>query len=187
MIKIYLDNTLLDEDNYISFTVNKKMFDNTFYLGSTPSVEASLTIPSDALPSSITEVEVREDTEVLFNFVVDEITINDDAEAEIKLVDKMILLQKQYDFSQYVPITAKNLLIKICDDFGITYNYTSFTNEDLEINSYDNTLTENLIKMYYIKLDELIKIKDSFNDINYSTIYSFLNRYFTTYNKKLLQ
>ena len=99
MIKIYLDNTLLDEDNYISFTVNNKMFDNTFYLGSTPSVEASLTIPSDALPSSITEVEVREDTEVLFNFVVDEITINDDAEAEIKLVDKMILLQKQYDFS----------------------------------------------------------------------------------------
>ena len=32
-------------------------------------------------------------------------------------------------------------MIKICDDFGITYNYTSFTNEDLEINSYDNTLT----------------------------------------------
>lgn len=147
MIKIYFDNNLLNDDNYISFNIEYKMFDDKFYLGSTSSVIASLKIPSDALPASLEEVIIKdydENTEIettLFTLYVDEIIINDDNEAEINLIDKMVLLQKNYDFSEYVPITAKDLLIKICDDFDITYNYVPFVNDDVEIGSYDNTIT----------------------------------------------
>lgn len=138
MIEIYFDGVKLNEDNYMSFDYSKTPFDDSFYLGATPSVEASLVIPKDALPQSLNEVVVKIDGNNYLVLYVEEISVKDDEELTLTLVDKMASLSESYDISEAVPITAKNLLNKICTDFSIPHDTFNFTNQDVVLNSYDD-------------------------------------------------
>ncbi len=109
------------------------------------------------------------------------------------------LINKNDDYNYYTSIFYIKSLYLLgiaptlnhCTKCGNTKNLKGFVfnnggmicKDCISINDtlIDTSITENLIKMYYIKLDELINIKDSFNDINYSMLFSFLDRYYETY------
>lgn len=141
MIEIYFNGQLLDNSNYMSFNVNFQPFEKEFYLGSTGSITASLTIPKGALPQSLTNVVIKLDGENWYHCVVDAIEENDNEEYVLSLTDKLIETEVGYDFSDKVPISAKTLLEDICSDFNIPHDEFNFTNQDVEISSYDSTIT----------------------------------------------
>jgi hypothetical protein len=141
MIEIYFDGKLLDNSNYLAFDVNFKPFDKEFYLGSTGSINASLTIPKGALPDSLNKVQIKMNNENWYTCVVDSIEENDNEEYKINLMDVLVHTEVGYDFSLKVPISAKELLESICTDFEIPHDEFNFTNKDVVIESYDSTVT----------------------------------------------
>lgn len=141
MIEIYFNGTLLPDENYISFDYSYKQFEDEFFLGSVASVQAKLQIPKTALPSTLTNVLVKIDHADYLYLVVNEIKDEDDAICTLSLSDKLSNTDVSYDIQSVVPITAKNLLIKICTDFNIPHDTFNFTGQDKIIASYDNTLT----------------------------------------------
>lgn len=141
MIEIYFDGKLLDNSNYIAFDVNFKPFDKEFYLGSTGSINASLTIPKGALPDSLNKVQIKINNENWYTCVVDSIEENDNEEYKINLMDALVHTEVNYDFSNKVPISAKELLESICTDFEILHDEFNFTNQNVVIESYDSTVT----------------------------------------------
>lgn len=141
MIEIYFDGQLLDNSNYLAFNVNYQPFEKEFYLGSTGSITASLTIPKGALPQSLTNVVIKLDGEDWYHCVVDAIEENDNEEYVLTLLELITSTEVEYDFADKVPISAKTLLEDICSDFNIPHDEFNFTNQDVEISSYDNTIT----------------------------------------------
>lgn len=143
MIEIYFNDDLtpFDSDNYLSFDYEYQAYDKEFYLGSVASYSGKLVIPSASLPAKLQRVKVKIDNKDYLHFIVDDIIINDNAEAEISLKDILLNTEVKYDISDSVPITAINLFKKICNDFSIPTSTTTFTNEDVEISSYDSELT----------------------------------------------
>lgn len=141
MIEIYFDGQLLDNSNYLAFNVNYQPFEKEFYLGSTGSITASLTIPKGALPQSLTNVIIKLDGEDWYHCVVDAIEENDNEEYVLTLLELITSTEVEYDFADKVPISAKTLLEDICSDFNIPHDEFNFTNQNVEISSYDNTIT----------------------------------------------
>ena len=141
MIEIYFDGILLDNSNYMGFDVSFQPFDKEFYLGSTGSITASLTIPKGALPASLNKVQIKINNQNWYSCVVDAIEENDNEEYVLTLMDSLTHTEIGYDFSDKVPITAKTLLENICNDFEIPHDEFNFTNQEVTINSYDSTLT----------------------------------------------
>lgn len=141
MIEIYFDGQLLDNSNYLAFNVSYQPFEKEFYLGSTGSITASLTIPKGALPQSLTNVVIKLDGEDWYHCVVDAIEENDNEEYVLTLLELITSTEVEYDFSDKVPISAKTLLKSICFDFNIPHDEFNFTNQDVVISSYDSTVT----------------------------------------------
>lgn len=143
MIEIYFNDDLtpFDSDNYLSFDYEYQAYDKEFYLGSVASYSGKLVIPSASLPASLQRVKVKIDNNDYLHFMVDDIIVNDNAEAEISLKDMLLNTEVKYDISDSVPITAIDLFKKICNDFNIPTSTTTFTNKDVEISSYDSELT----------------------------------------------
>ena len=110
MIEIYFDGQLLDNSNYLAFNVSYQPFEKEFYLGSTGSITASLTIPKGALPQSLTNVVIKLDGEDWYHCVVDAIEENDNEEYVLTLLELITNTEVEYDFSDKVPISAKTLL-----------------------------------------------------------------------------
>ena len=90
MIEVYFDGVLLDNSNYLGFDVSFQPFDKEFYLGSTGSIKASLTIPKGALPTSLNEVVIKINDDNWCYCVIDSIEENDNEEYVISLTDKLI-------------------------------------------------------------------------------------------------
>lgn len=143
MIEIYFNDDLtpFDSDNYLSFDYEYQAYDKEFYLGSVASYSGKLVIPSASLPAILQRVKVKINNNDYLHFIVDDVIINDNAEAEISLKDILLNTEVKYDISDSVPITAIDLFKKICNDFSIPTSTTTFTNEDVEISSYDSELT----------------------------------------------
>ena len=141
MIEVYFDGVLLDPENYMGFSYTRNMFQDSFYLGSTSSVQASLVIPKGALPSLLNNVLIKINNSNYLNLIVDNIEITDDEEVNLTLVDRFVNLNVSYDISSLVPITAKSLLEQICTDFNISHDTFSFTNDSVSISSYDSNIT----------------------------------------------
>lgn len=144
-MKIYFDNVLLDEDNYMSYDESFNSFQDTFYLGSTASVVVNIQIPISAWPGNVNEVQIYNDAELLHTLYVDDVSIEDDDTVKLKLCDALMRTDIACDFSSLINnehgITAKELLNFICDSCSIPYSDVVFTNCNVEIHSYDNTLT----------------------------------------------
>jgi hypothetical protein len=141
MIEIYFDGELLDNSNYMGFNINFQPFEKEFYLGSTGSINASLTIPKEALPASPTNVVIKINGENWYHCVVDSIEENDNEEYILTLLEIITNTEVEYDFSDKVPISAKTLLENICSDFNIPHDEFNFTNQNVEISSYDGSVT----------------------------------------------
>lgn len=141
MIKIYFDGTLVDNQYYMGFNHSYETFDKEFYLGSTGSLSATLTIPKVALPQIPINVTVAIDNDLWMSLVIDSIEENDNEEYVITLTDRLVDTEVEYDFSKDVPISAKTLLENICTEFGIIHDAFNFTNMNVTISSYDSTVT----------------------------------------------
>lgn len=158
-MKIYFDEVLVPDDNYMSYSDNFSSFDDTFYLGSCSSLKASMQIPLTAWPGYVENVVVEINGERIATLKLDDITVNDDETITLSLVDILTHTETECDFSNLITytktydpetdtwtesgtgITAKDLLNFICDSYHITKEDFHFTNEDVMIYSYDSTLT----------------------------------------------
>ena len=158
-MKIYFDEVLVPDDNYMSYSDNFSSFDDTFCLGSCSSLKASMQIPLTAWPGYVENVVVEINGERIATLKLDDISVNDDETITLSLVDILTHTETECDFSNLITytktydpetdtwtesgtgITAKDLLNFICDSYHITKEDFHFTNEDVMIYSYDSTLT----------------------------------------------
>ena len=158
-MKIYFDEVLVPDDNYMSYSDNFSSFDDTFCLGSCSSLKASMQIPLTAWPGYVENVVVEINGERIATLKLDDITVNDDETITLSLVDILTHTETECDFSNLITytktydpetdtwresgtgITAKDLLDFICDSYHITKEDFHFTNEEVMIYSYDSTLT----------------------------------------------
>lgn len=158
-MKIYFDNVLIDEDNYMSYSDNFSSFKDSFYLGSSASLHATLQIPITAWPGYLDSVRIEVDGNAIATLKLDNITVNDDNSITLDLVDVLTHTSTECDFSSLITykkvynpetdeyeetgtgITAGQLYNFICSIYGIYSEEQIFTNQDVMIYSYDNSLT----------------------------------------------
>lgn len=158
-MKIYFDDVLVPEDYYMSYSDNFTSFEDSFYLGSSSSLIATLQIPIIAWPGTLNDVKIEVDDEIIATLKVDDITVNDDDSITLDLVDVLTHTSTACDFSPLITykktidpetgeivetgtgITAKELLNFICSTYGIQKEDFDFTNQDVMIYSYDSSLT----------------------------------------------
>lgn len=150
MMEIYFDDLLVDQDYYMSFEDSYHLFDDTFYLGSTASVNAKFQLPLEGWPGNVENVRVYVDGELIYTLKIDEINYNDDNTVTLSLVDVLTHTSTECDFSSLIDtsdeehpigITAKQLLQFICNKYQITYEDFNFVNQDVTIYSYDSAIT----------------------------------------------
>lgn len=138
-MKIYFDGTLIDSDNYISFTNEFKQFDESFMLGTTASNTITIEVPGNI--SIPTNVLIKINNTNYATMIVDSYEYEDNNILKLNLVDKMVLLDFNYNAESIVPCTIKQILQNICTQAGITLATNSFTNDSLSVDYYDNTIT----------------------------------------------
>lgn len=142
MLEIYFDGVLLDPDNYIELSQKWDMFDKEFKLGMTPSREINLTVPKSVFTNQ-EEVVIKYAGNDYAHLIVDKVSYDENGsvpKAKLTLVDKMINANFNYDASQLVPCSIKTILEDICDKMGVELGTTTFTNDGLTVDYYDNTL-----------------------------------------------
>lgn len=183
-MKIYFDGILIPDDNYMSYSDNFTSFDDTFYLGSSSSLNATLQIPLSAWPGVLNEVRIEINDVPVATLKLDNITVNDDETITLSLVDVLTHTDSECDFSSLITyqkvydpetetwietgtgITAKQLLDFICTSYLISKDEFNFTNQDVMIYSYDSTLTgRNYLEMIgelaggYFRINEYGKLE----------------------------
>ncbi|MBR4260695.1 MAG: hypothetical protein IKQ33_01925 [Clostridia bacterium] len=141
MIKIYFDDQLIDDENYVQIKNEFKLFDEEFYLGASSSNTFDITIPSTAVETIPEKITIEVDDEPYATLIVDDYNYKDNNKLELKLVDKMVNLNKGYDASGIVPCTTGDIYRNILSTFGIETDVTSFTNDDIVVDYYDNIIS----------------------------------------------
>ena len=178
-MQIYFDDNLVPEDYYMSYSDNFSSFDDSFYLGSSASLNATLQVPIVAWPGIINNVRIEVDGSPVATLKVDNITVNDDNSITLDLVDILTHTSSPCDFSALITyqktydpetdtwtetgtgINARDLLNFICQSYSITQGEFELTNGDTMIYSYDNSMTgRNYLEMIaelqggYVHIDE---------------------------------
>ena len=182
-MKIYFDGTLIDSDNYISFTNEFKQFDESFMLGTTASNTITIEVPGNiAIP---TNVLIKINNINYATMVVDSYEYEDNNILKLNLVDKMVLLDFNYNAEPIVPCTVKQILQNICTQAGITLATNSFTNDSLSVDYYDNTITARTYVSMIAELNggfarintngelELVKFSDTPTNVDIDTCEDF--------------
>ena len=139
MIRIFLDGTEINSDNYVSIKNTWKHVENNFYLGSTASNTMEIELPRSCFSTFPLSVQVYEDSSLYGSFLVDSYEISNNNIVKFNLVDNMVLFNVPYDASGIVPCTVKEILEDICLQCGVGLGTETFTNKDLEVNYYDNS------------------------------------------------
>lgn len=115
-MKIYFDEVLVPDDNYMSYSDNFSSFDDTFCLGSCSSLKASMQIPLTAWPGYVENVVVEINGERIATLKLDDITVNDDETITLSLVDILTHTETECDFSNLITYTKltiqKQILLK---------------------------------------------------------------------------
>lgn len=149
-LKIYINNVEVNQDYILGFNINQKLFsDDQIALGSTPFKSIELQLYKDAVTENISEIKVEYgiliDNEYelipIGTFRLEKPQESSDDTITITAVDYMNKFEFNYDASEIVPATLKQILQDICNKAGVELGTTSFLNEDKVINVYDNTIT----------------------------------------------
>ena len=141
MIKIYFDDLLIDDDNYISITNSFKLFEEEFMLGTTASNTFHIEVPFTEISNIPHQVLIMIDDMKYATLIVDDYEIKDNNVLSLSLTDQMVKLNFSYDASTIVPCTIKQLLDNICLVGGIDLGTVEFPNDDVIIDFYDNTIS----------------------------------------------
>lgn len=96
-MKIYFDNVLIDQDYYASITNSFKLFEEKFRLGVVASNSFNIEVPASY--GKPEEVIIKIDDVDYAHLIVDNYEIIQNNMASIDLVDKMVLFDFNYDYS----------------------------------------------------------------------------------------
>ena len=140
MIEIYFDDVLIDSDYYAGITNSFKLFDEEFMLGTTASNTFNIEVPYGAVSSIPTNVKIKCNNKDYANLIVDNYELKDNNILQLKLTDKMTLLNVSYDASSIVPCTIKEILQDICSKVGVDLGTKTMINGNVVVDYYDNTL-----------------------------------------------
>ena len=140
MIGIYFDGTLIDEDYYAGIKNNFKLFDNVFQLGTTTSNTFTISVPASCFEGIPQEVVIKIDGEDYAHLVVDSYKYKNNDMVDFTLTDKMTFFDFKYNAQSIVPCTVKDILEDICDLAGVELGTEDFTNSDISVDFYDNTV-----------------------------------------------
>lgn len=140
MIEIYFDDVLIDSDYYAGITNSFKLFDEEFMLGTTASNTFNIEVPYGAVSSIPTNVKIKCNNKDYANLIVDNYELKDNNILQLKLTDKMTLLNVSYDASSIVPCTVKEILQDICSKVGVDLGTKTMINGNVVVDYYDNTL-----------------------------------------------
>lgn len=141
MIEIYFDDVLIDSDYYAGITNSFKLFDEEFMLGTTASNTFNIEVPYGAVSSIPTNVKIKCNNKDYANLIVDNYELKDNNILQLKLTDKMTLLNVSYDASSIVPCTIKEILQDICSKVGVDLGTKTMINGNVVVDYYDNTLS----------------------------------------------
>ena len=146
MLKIFFDNTLIDDDYYTDLSTKYTLFDKSFYLGSTSANSFSITLIESAISNDPEVVRIYDDLDLIATLQVDNKEENDDGTITYTLIDAMVNLDGfKYNAEPLIEEvgtpTIKQVLEDICEQAGITLATQSFINDDIVITWYDNRIT----------------------------------------------
>ena len=144
MIKVYFDDVLIDTDSYTQLDNEYKLFADNFKLGSTASNSFYLSVVKSAVSSHPSEVRIEDDT-TTWNFIVDDITANDNVYTYV-LVEKLVDFNFNYDASVLINEKAENgedcylsdIWHDMCLQAGIEYDETYVFENDIVVTWYDS-------------------------------------------------
>ena len=147
LLNIYIDGTLIDDDDIYSFRVSHNLFDGgTVKLGSMTSKSIELEINKKALPETYSSIYVetgltindKDEIVPIGYFTLEEIQ-NDDNVVSITAVDNMMKFEKV--ISSAVTGTALEILQAICNACSVELGSNTFIGYDeiLYLNSADLT------------------------------------------------
>ncbi|HHX80515.1 MAG TPA: hypothetical protein GX692_05595, partial [Acholeplasmataceae bacterium] len=140
MLNIYFDNVLIDNDAYAELTNDYKLFNDSFYLGSTASNTFKLKILKSEVSSHPTNVKIEDDN-TTFHLIVDKVE-EEKGFFNYYLVDKMVDFNFGYDAKPL--IDSKLELEEDCYLSDILEDMCLKANVEL-----DYTLTNNIIVSWY--------------------------------------
>jgi len=146
MLKIFFDNTLIDDDYYTDLSTKYTLFDKSFYLGSTSANSFSITLIESAISNDPEVVRIYDGLDLIATLQVDNKEENDDGTITYTLIDAMVNLDGfKYNAQPLIEEvgtpTAMQVLEDICEQAGITLATQSFINDDIVITWYDNRIT----------------------------------------------
>ena len=146
MLKIFFDNTLIDDDYYTDLSTKYTLFDKSFYLGSTSANSFSITLIESAISNDPEVVRIYDGLDLIATLQVDNKEENDDGTITYTLIDAMVNLDGfKYNAEPLIEEvgtpTIKQVLEDICEQAGITLATQSFINDDIVITWYDNRIT----------------------------------------------
>ena len=146
MLKIFFDNTLIDDDYYTDLSTKYTLFDKSFYLGSTSANSFSITLIESAISNDPEVVRIYDGLNLIATLQVDNKEENDDGTITYTLIDAMVNLDGfKYNAEPLIEEvgtpTIKQVLEDICEQAGITLATQSFINDDIVITWYDNRIT----------------------------------------------
>lgn len=146
MLKIFFDNTLIDDDYYTDLSTKYTLFDKSFYLGSTSANSFSITLIQSAISNDPEVVRIYDGLDLIATLQVDNKEENDDGTITYTLIDAMVNLDGfKYNAEPLIEEvgtpTIKQVLEDICEQAGITLATQSFINDDIVITWYDNRIT----------------------------------------------
>lgn len=143
MLEIFFDNQLINPDNYMELKQKGTMFNNSFKLGTTLCREFELQIPKQIFNEKTKDVLIKLNGNDYAHLVIDSFEYKEGGNipvVNIKLIDKMILFNTNYDASEIVPCTLKDILKDMCKKVGVELGTTEFINSNIPVNFYDNTI-----------------------------------------------
>lgn len=142
-LKVYFDNTLIDEQYYTGLNNNNELFNDSFKLGSTPCNQFTLKIAKEGVTTQPTIIKLYDETTQFADLKIDNIE-EQDYEYVYTLTDRMIDLNFNYDASEIFEnghTTLFNIALDICTRAGLILGTSDFRSYNKEITWYDNTRT----------------------------------------------
>lgn len=113
-MKIYFDDTYIDNNLIMALSRSSKLFENTFSLGATLCNTFELQV-SKTIEYSPTRVYIKDDEDnVLFNLYVDNLDTENDNYYSYSLVDGMIKFNQYYDWTNITNPTVQTVLNSMC-------------------------------------------------------------------------
>ena len=98
------------------------------------------------------EVTIKIDGEDYAHLIVDKYEYKDNDLVTFELTDKMTLFNFNYDASEIVPCTVKDILEDMCEKAGIELGTTTFVNESISVDFYNNTIQARQYLSYIAEL-----------------------------------